>query len=497
LEGWRLREGDEGGFSASLSAAVEGRDELYSDAGRFFSMTFITEGLARILAGVAKRISGSGGPHGFLVYSPPGWGKTHSLIAAYHLASNPENSLSTRSVAAALEARGAPRPEPAAVIVAFDGAALGPRDLRSEGWESLWDLILAELSGSEVRGGAEPPSLDAVASALAAAEERGGAVIIIDGLDSYASRLRASGDRRSVGEVEGLPIFLETLGEAIKGSRRTIALISVASGYTGTSIEASIAASARWAEPVSPVLPGEVPDVARARLFSAVNSDVARAVAARYAEEYKRAGVSIPRAELESSYPVHPVLAELLARLSAEASLSWALSLLRAVAEARGDGSDFILPSDVDVTERSVADRLFTVAPKLRGPVEVDARSIARLDPGRVAVRVYSALVLYSMAGRPATVKDLAAASITPLRGVDAGSVERAFNILREEAVHVHERRLRGVPALEVKSEVNVHVLIRRRAIRRPSPSSGLLQAPLPSRLRGRRPHSSSRKVSL
>ena len=59
----------------------------YQDAEKFFARTFITEGMRLLLQSVAERLSGRGGDPVIQLQTAFGGGKTHTLLAVYHLAS--------------------------------------------------------------------------------------------------------------------------------------------------------------------------------------------------------------------------------------------------------------------------------------------------------------------------------------------------------------------------------------------------------------------------
>lgn len=78
-------------FAAKLDEVVNGRAHPeYQDPKTFFSRTVVTWGLRQLLAMAAKRLSGKGGDGILHIETPFGGGKTHSLIALYHLFRSPE-----------------------------------------------------------------------------------------------------------------------------------------------------------------------------------------------------------------------------------------------------------------------------------------------------------------------------------------------------------------------------------------------------------------------
>lgn len=69
----------------------EGSDE-YRDPKEFFRRTFLTESLKHLLVGAVKRLSGSGGDPVVQLQTNFGGGKTHSMLALYHLFSGENRS---------------------------------------------------------------------------------------------------------------------------------------------------------------------------------------------------------------------------------------------------------------------------------------------------------------------------------------------------------------------------------------------------------------------
>ncbi len=466
MKGWKIAAGTEDLAQPSLQHAIRGvGPRRYTDPVEFFARTHITGGLGDALAAIASRMEGVGGPAGLLVYSPSGWGKTHTLIAVYFLASRPGEVSGLPAVSAALRSSGAPMPSRPARVAAFDPTSEGPEDLRSSGWRGLWDFILGSLTDGKVRS-SEPPSLETVAEALDLAEsESGSAVIIVDGIDVYAAKLKAIGSREALAELEALSAFLESLGAALSSRRRSIAVFSSSSAVVGVGLETTIMSSLRWAKPLTPASPSDVPHICRKSVFEVESQEVASAAASAYMEEYRRASIRAPpgyKEIMESLYPVHPTLAEVLERLAAEASIAWALRLILETASTLEGSGDFILASDVDLSVRRVADAFFTISPRLKAAVLSDVENLKKSGED-LAARLYSAVTLESVGGRSASLAWLLLSAVTPIRGVRREDVERALKTLESEAAHIHVEE-GAEPAYRVRSEVNVVVLARRRA---------------------------------
>ena len=86
-------------FAASLATVAHSQGDaapVYRDAGKFYDMTYPTDGLKTLLSNLSGRFL-AGSDHGTGGYSSSilcldtrfGGGKTHDLIASYHLATNP------------------------------------------------------------------------------------------------------------------------------------------------------------------------------------------------------------------------------------------------------------------------------------------------------------------------------------------------------------------------------------------------------------------------
>jgi predicted AAA+ superfamily ATPase len=73
-------------FAADLSAVRAGRaPREYQDPVAFYERTYITEGMRLLLTQVAERLNGRGGEPVIQLQTAFGGGKTHTLLAVYHL----------------------------------------------------------------------------------------------------------------------------------------------------------------------------------------------------------------------------------------------------------------------------------------------------------------------------------------------------------------------------------------------------------------------------
>ena len=128
-------------------------DEEYQDPKAFFARTYLTEGLRDLLVGAARRLSGDGGDPVIELQTNFGGGKTHSMIALYHLASGVAAKRACRASARRFAEAGVSLPPQ------INRAVLGrPDDLtrrrrsrsrRASQLHTLWGHLAYQLGGRE------------------------------------------------------------------------------------------------------------------------------------------------------------------------------------------------------------------------------------------------------------------------------------------------------------------------------------------------------------
>ena len=75
-------------FAADLAQVVAGAADLeYQDPQEFFARTYLTEGMKRLLITAVRRLAGGGGAPIVQLKTAFGGGKTHTMLALYHLLS--------------------------------------------------------------------------------------------------------------------------------------------------------------------------------------------------------------------------------------------------------------------------------------------------------------------------------------------------------------------------------------------------------------------------
>jgi predicted AAA+ superfamily ATPase len=83
-------------FAADLAAVDLGKASGdYASPKDFFNITFLTEGLRRVLTTALERLTGRGGEPVLGLQTNFGGGKTHTMLALYHLARSADLSTLT------------------------------------------------------------------------------------------------------------------------------------------------------------------------------------------------------------------------------------------------------------------------------------------------------------------------------------------------------------------------------------------------------------------
>lgn len=305
----------------------------YRDAATFFERTFITEGMRQLLIQVARRLNGSGGDPVIQLQTAFGGGKTHTMLAVYHLARRDCPISALPGVASVLD-QATVMDVPRANVAILDGTARGPDKIElRDGVEvrTLWGHLAWQLGGAEgfdlVRradASGTSPGKETLRDLLRA---HAPCVVLVDELVAY---IRQFGDGQALagGSYNSNLSFVQALTEAVKLVPNAVLLASLpesiaeAGDSRGLATLASLGkvfgrVQAVW----KPVTAEEGFEIVRRRLFEPVRDEAARdAVCRAFAEVYAREGARVPSETHESryfdrmvrAYPIHP---EVFARL--------------------------------------------------------------------------------------------------------------------------------------------------------------------------------------
>ena len=472
-------------FAADLFEVLKGNAELeYRDPREFFARTYITQGLRDLLVGAARRLSGSGGDPVIELQTNFGGGKTHSLIALYHLASGvPAKELPGVGETLAEEGLLLPDEVSRAVLVGQMMSASKPEPVEDGiALHTLWGRMAYQLGGRDayelVRADDESGT-NPGAALRTLFQQCGPAVVLIDEWVAYARQLRDGGDgpRLVGGDFDTQFTFAQALTEAAAAVPNVVVLVSIPAsdievgGERGrTALEKLKNVVARKAAQWQPASPDESFEIVRRRLFDPIPPEKARVrdgVIRAFSDMYRDQGKEFPsgageadyRRRMELSYPIHP---ELFDRLfddwSALDKFQRTRGVLRLMALAisqlwqRGDQSLLIMSGNLPMDSGSLVSEMRKYLEEAWDPVikaDVDGANALplRIDNefkhfGRLsAARRVARTVYMGSAPRPdgrrgVDVKSVVLGCVQP--GEPAGQFADALRRLSSEATHLY-----------------------------------------------------------
>lgn len=386
-------------FAADLAQVHRGDASAeYADPAEFFRRTFLTEGLRRLLGGALRRLSGAGGDPVVALKTNFGGGKTHSMLALYHLFSGApaaqllgvDELLAETGVASAPKAR-------IAVLVGTD-AAPGKERKKRDGTvvRTLWGDLAWQLLGKE--GYARVEAYDKNGTSPGSGDlrdlfaEAAPCLILIDEWVAYVRQLFVHPDDKDKGAKRDLPggtfeanmTFAQALTEAAKAAPKTLLVASLPASDIETGGEGGKDALRRLENVFGrvetawrPASAEEGFEIVRRRLFLPITDPakfkardaVAKAFADYYAEHRAEfpedCGEGAYRRRIEAAYPIHPELFDRLytdwGALERFQRTRGVLRLMAAVIHALWAGGDrnvLILPGMAPIADPRVQNEL-------------------------------------------------------------------------------------------------------------------------------------------
>jgi predicted AAA+ superfamily ATPase len=421
-------------FAADLwqVAIGEGTDE-YRNPVEFFRRTYLTSSLRDLLAGGVKRLAGAGGDPVVQLQTDFGGGKTHSMLALYHLFGG---TLATELLGAdeILKAAGVGSlPRVNRVVLVGNRLSPGNPVTKPDGTQvcTLWGELAWQLGFA--RGGV--PEARNAFDRIRADDERatspgdalrellndyGPALILIDEWVAYARQLHDQGDL-SGGSFETHFTFAQALTESAKAAKKCLLVISLPASDTSGSPHAVAddvevggergrAALDRLRNAVGrveaswrPASAEEGFEIVRRRLFEPITAReqfTARdGVARAFADLYRAQQQEFPpdahepdyEKRLRDAYPIHPeVFDRLYSDWSTLVKFQRTRGVLRLMAAvihslwAKGDRNPLILPALIPIDDPRVQFELTRYLSDNWVPViEKDVDGPAAL-PGRI-----------------------------------------------------------------------------------------------------------------
>lgn len=322
-------------FAADLAQVARGEGAFeYRDPVEFFARTFITSGMSTLLVSAVKRISGKDGDPVIQLKTAFGGGKTHSMLAMYHMSRGRVSIDSIPDIKPILEQAGVTS-LPRANVAVLVGTAMNPsKQKRPQNMpgitiNTIWgemaaqialsagDLSLYDYVKEADRKGVSPGS-EALKNLFDAAAP---CLVLMDELVAYAKKLHNTSDLPA-GSFDNFITFIQEVTEAARASKNSLVVASIPEsdieigGDAGKiALEAIEHTFGRMEAIWKPVASDEGFEVVRRRLFLPCKDPVARdKVCQAFSQMYNENPNDFPveaksvsyKDRMISCYPIHP-----------------------------------------------------------------------------------------------------------------------------------------------------------------------------------------------
>ena len=465
-------------FAADLQQVYDGRADAteYGNPVSFFNQTYITPGIRTLLVNSLKRLAGNGGDPVIQTKTGFGGGKTHSLIALYHLVKssdaliNPppdseEHQRTSEEIKSIMqEAEWQPTPDRQPCVAVLDGTFLAATDLTvtketNDPLNTLWGVMAYQLGGQDAyeivgeaaRGGTAPGGgqLDQLL------EHVGPCVILMDELVAYV---------RNAGEAQdNIYTFMQVLTQSVRRSNDATLVVTLPESAVEAGAEGGVEALGRLDSILGrieavwePLEVHEAFEVVRRRLFGRVRDEAARdQICETFSRMYANARrdypeeVSEPRylERMKACYPIHPeIFDRLYSDWSSIPRFQRTRAVLRMMANCinrlylREDPSPLIMPANLTLSDPELSNEFLPLLDGEWRPVltEVDSDG-SRTDNIDRNVQRFSNIG--GAARRIARAVFLGSAATGAVRGIDARRIHLGA-VLPGQGVSVYKEAL-------------------------------------------------------
>ncbi len=327
-------------FAANLALVDQGEGaEEYTDPAAFFRITYATEGLRRVLASTVARLAGKGGEPVIGLQTNFGGGKTHTMLALYHLAGaaeagyRPETLEGMQPIFEKAEVETLDKVNRAVFVGTHKGAAEAMHVEDGREIRTLWGYLAWRLGGWE--------AFDSIAESEAAGTNPGSerlipilrgaspCLILMDEVVAFARQLR---DLR----YDAFHAFVQSLTEAAAAVDGAVVIGSLPESGAEVGDEQGRDALQRLEKIFGRVQSAWTPasgietfEIVRRRLFQPLDEEGARArdnTIRAFRKLYRDHRADFPAGvsetafgeEMQRSWPIHP---EVLRRFSGDWSV--------------------------------------------------------------------------------------------------------------------------------------------------------------------------------
>lgn len=381
-------------FAADLDQVARGKAGTeYQDPQEFFSRTYLTEGLTRLLKTALQRLHGSGGDPVVELQTNFGGGKTHSMIALYHIGAGIDLT-SIPALESLVRDIGLTDPLSVqrAVIV---GTKLSPNEVETkpDGTEvrTLWGDLAWQLAGAKGYALVAESDKSGFAPGSTVIQKlfdlAGPSLILIDEWVAFARHLYGAGDTLpSAGSFESNLTFAQSLTEAVAATPQVLLAASLPSSEIETGGRGGQEALSTLSKTFSRVKAtwqaassNEGFEIVRRRLFKDIEDPRKRdATILMYLKMYQEGKTQYPtkvhdaeyKRRMEAAYPFHPETFDLLfdvwGSLERFQRTRGVLRLMANVVHTlwdRNDASPLIMPANLPLDASSVITEMGSYLP--------------------------------------------------------------------------------------------------------------------------------------
>ena len=387
-------------FAADLAQVARGEGAFeYRDPVEFFARTYVTEGMTGLLVQALKRVTGKDGEPVIQLKTAFGGGKTHSMLALYHMMRGKVSADRIPNIKPVLAQAGVSA-LPKANVAVLVGTALDPtrakRPINFPGItiNTLWGEMAAQLAESAGRPELYDFVKDADKKGVSPGSEAlknlfdacGPCLILMDELVAYAKKLYGVSGLPA-GSFDNFISFIQEITEAARASKNSLVVASIPEsdieigGEAGKiALETIEHTFGRMESIWKPVAANEGFEVVRRRLFLDCKDPEARdRVCTAFSQMYQNNPGDFPyeakeveyRDRMISCYPIHPEIFDRLyedwATLERFQRTRGVLRLMAAVIHELWMGSDasaMILPGSISLDVPNVRDELIRYLPE-------------------------------------------------------------------------------------------------------------------------------------
>jgi predicted AAA+ superfamily ATPase len=311
---------NESSFAVDIAEVVKGTaPQEYLDARLFFEKTYLTSGLQRLICNVLTCIANSTGDKVIQLQTPFGGGKTHSLLAIYHLV----KSFSEINHLSQIQSLANNLSIPSTKVAVFVGTEADVINGKTP-----WGKIAEQLGCYHLIKDHDQKRIAPGKEILREIIKQSGSVLIlIDELLAYITKANQLEKQEKIAQGQTL-VFLQEITEVIAASDNSVLILTLPKSDLEQFDEAATRALSQLEKIAGrvetiyvPVDGIEIYEVVRKRLFDNIGDiDQHKQTAETYFRLYQQLGNDVPsevkeisyRTKIEQAYPFHPELIDTL-----------------------------------------------------------------------------------------------------------------------------------------------------------------------------------------